>query len=458
MSAKATVLLLLCAFVALLAPAAPAAQQPSPAAPGAPIAFVNASVIPMDREQVLSDHTVVVAEGRISAMGPSAKVQVPAGAHRIEARGQFLLPALAEMHAHIPPGDDVPDAEIERVLFLYAANGIGTIRGMLGHPRHLPLRERANRGEIVSPWIYTSGTSVNGKTAPTPEAAVKLVAEQKAAGYDFMKIHPGVPRDAFDAMAAEAHKVGFRFAGHVPAAVGIERALQARIWTVDHVDGYVEALAGSDAGPSQAFGLNLVGKVDRSRLPKLVDATRAAGTSIVPTEALLTHWVSLESPEQMRKWPEMRFVPPKTLDQWSEAKRKITSGVSEEDRKQFLALRREIMQALRKGGVKFLLGSDAPQTWNVPGFAIHRELEYMLEAGFTPYQALETGTRLVAEHFGTSGERGTITEGKRADLVLLGGNPLQDIRNTQKVQAVVLGGRLLTQAEIDKRLEGYAKH
>jgi hypothetical protein len=456
MSAKSTLFLIPGAFVALLAPAAPTAQQSSAPGAGAPVAFVNVSVIPMDREQVLSDQTVVVSDGRVTAIGPAGTVQVPAVAQRIEARGRFLIPALSEMHAHIPPGDDVSEAEIERVLFLYASHGIGTIRGMLGHPRHLKWRERANRGEIVSPWIYTSGPSINGKTAPTADVAVKLVNEQKAAGYDFMKIHPGVPREAFDAMALEANKVGFRFAGHVPAAVGIERALEHRMWTVDHLDGYVEALAGPDAGQSQAFGLNLMGKVDRARLPKLVEATRAAGTWMVPTEALLTHWVSLESPDTMRTWPEMRFVAPKTLDQWSETKKKITSGVSEQERKQFLALRREIMKALHAGGVKFLLGSDAPQTWNVPGFAIHRELEYLLEAGFTPYQALETGTRLVAEHFGTANDRGTIAQGRRADLVLLAGNPLQDIRNTRKVEAVVLGGRLLPKAEIDKRLDGYA--
>lgn len=455
MSAKPAVFLLLCTLVSLVGLAAPIAQQP--AAPGAPVAFVGVSVIPMDRDRVIADQTVVVSASRITALGAAAQVSVPEGARRIEAHGRFLIPALAEMHAHIPPGDTVSDAEIERVLFLYAANGIGTIRGMLGHPRHLPWRDRANRGEVVSPWIYTSGPSINGNSAPTPEAAVKLVREQKAAGYDLLKIHPGVGRDAFDAMAAEAERRDIRFAGHVPAAVGIERALQLRMWTVDHVDGYVEALAGAEAGTSQFFGLNLMGRVDRSRLPKLVEATRAAGTWIVPTEALLTHWASLDTPEQMRQWPEMRFVPPTTLDQWSDMKRKITAGVSEDDRTQFLTLRRDIMKALHTGGVKFLLGSDAPQTWNVPGFAIHRELQYLTEAGLSPYEALETGTRLVAEHFGTSGDRGTIAQGKRADLVLLAGNPLQDIGNTQKIEAVVLGGRLITRQEIDTRLATYAQ-
>ena len=457
MCAKTSVVLLLCTLVCALAPAGPSAeQQPAPAT-GKPIAFVGVSVIPMDREHVLTDQNVIVTDGRITAIGGSAHVQVPFGAQRIDGTGRFLIPALAEMHAHIPPGDEVSDAEIERVLFLYAANGIGTIRGMLGHPRHLKWRVRASHGEVVSPWIYTSGPSINGNSAPTPEAAVKMVQEQKAAGYDLLKIHPGVGRPAFEAMAAEAEKQGIRFAGHVPADVGLERALQLRIWTVDHLDGYVEVLAGAKPGESQAFGLNLMDRVDRSRLAALVEATRAAGTWIVPTEALLTHWASLESPEQMRTWPEMRFVAPKTLDQWADVKRKITSGVSEANRKQFLALRRELMKALHAGGVKFLLGSDAPQTWNVPGFAIHRELQYVTEAGLSPYQALETGTRLVAEHFGTAAERGTIAQGKRADLVLLSGNPLQDIRNTEKIEAVVLGGRLLTKAEIDKRLQGYAQ-
>ena len=244
----------------------------------------------MDRERTEADQTVIVRGDRIEALGPAASVTVPPGARRIEGRGKFLIPTLSEMHAHIPPGN-ATEAEMERVLTLYAVNGIGTVRGMLGAPKHLPLRDRANRGEILSPWIYTSGPSFNGSSASSVEVAVRMVKDQKAAGYDLLKIHPGVKRDVFDAMAAAADAAGIRFAGHVPLDVGLMRALEARYATIDHIDGYVEALAREGASGSEMFGLNLTGVLDESRIPSLVEATRKAGVWIVPTEALFQHWV-----------------------------------------------------------------------------------------------------------------------------------------------------------------------
>jgi imidazolonepropionase-like amidohydrolase len=438
--------------IALFAAAAALAAVPLSQAPRAEtLAFTHVNVIPMDRDRVLDDHTVVVKGDRIVAIGPSSQVTVPDGARRIEARGQYLLPALAEMHAHIP-GGQATDAEIERVLTLYAVNGIGTIRGMLGHPRHLPLRERANAGAILSPWIYTSGPSVNGNTVPTPDAAVKTVADQKAAGYDFIKIHPGVPRPAFDALAEAAHKAGIRFAGHVPAAVGLTRALESRYASIDHLDGYVEALARDGAPASQTFGLNLMGQIDESRIPQLVKATRESGVWMVPTQALLVHWAGMDDPAQMAAWPEMQYVPKDQLAQWTEMKKKITANVTPDDRRRFIEVRNKLIKALHDGGVGFLLGSDGPQVWNVPGFSVHRELRYLVDAGLTPYQALESGTRKVAEFFGTASERGTVAQGRRADLLLVEANPLMNIENSSRIAAVVLGGRLLTRADIDARL------
>jgi imidazolonepropionase-like amidohydrolase len=425
--------------------AAAVAQQP------AALAILNVTVIPMDRERTEADQTVIVRGDRIEALGPAASVTVPPGARRIDGRGKFLIPTLSEMHAHIPPGN-ATEAEMERVLTLYAVNGIGTVRGMLGAPQHLPLRDRANRGEILSPWIYTSGPSFNGSSASSVEVAVRMVKDQKAAGYDFLKIHPGVKRDVFDAMAAAADAAGIRFAGHVPLDVGLMRALEARYATIDHIDGYVEALAREGASGSEMFGLNLTGVLDESRIPSLVEATRKAGVWIVPTEALFQHWVGPAAPETMTTWPEMQYVPKDQLAQWVESKKKLIAGATPAERARFLEVRGHLIRALHAGGVGLLLGSDGPQVWNVPGFSVHRELQYLVQAGLTPYQALETGTRNVAVFFGTTADRGTTAQGKRADLVLLEANPLADIGNSSKIAAVVLGGRLLTKDDIDKQL------
>jgi imidazolonepropionase-like amidohydrolase len=403
----------------------------------------------MDSERLLSDQTVVVSGGRIQSIGAAAQAKVPPGATRIDGRGRFLIPALAEMHAHIP-GQGSPQAE--RVLFMYVASGIGTIRSMLGDPSHFRLRERAARGEIVAPTMYLSGPSFSGQTAPTPEAAAARVSEQKKAGYDLLKIHPGVPRAAFDAMVATAEREGIRFAGHVPLDVGLRRALEAKYWTIDHLDGYIEAMAKPGAPPSQGFGINLVDHVDESRIPALVAETRKAGTWNVPTQILLENWYGPEDVDSMRSWPEMRYASNGEIDQWVATKRKNVQAYSAQHRQRFIAIRRRLIKALHDGGAGLLLGSDAPQVWNVPGFSIHRELQTYVAAGLTPFDALATGTRNVAAYSGTLESAGTIEAGKRADLVLLEGNPLQEISNTRRIAGVVIDGRWLSKAEIDKRL------
>jgi imidazolonepropionase-like amidohydrolase len=413
-------------------------------------AFVGANVISMERDGVLRDQTVIVRAGRIEEIGPSGKVTVPAGATRVDAAGKFLMPALAEMHAHIPPGN-APDEVIERTLFLYAANGIGTIRGMLGDPRHLGYRTRAEKGEIVSPRIYTSGPAMNGSSVPTIEAAVQAVTSQKQAGYDLLKIHPGVKRDVFDALAAKAKEAGFPFAGHVPLDVGLSRALDAKYSTIDHLDGYVEALAKNPTA-SQFFGINLINEVDESRIPALIEKTKAAGTSMVPTETLFVNLLNDEDAQAMARRPEMKYVQPQTVQNWIGQKQKFAQMPSA-DRQKYLALRRSLIKQLHAAGVPFLLGSDAPQMWNVPGFSIHRELQVMVAAGLTPYEALRSGTANIAAHFGTAATAGTVAKGKRADLVLVDANPLDDIANSAKIAGVMLNGRWMSKADIDKRLE-----
>jgi len=426
------------------------------------VAFVDVTVIPMDRERTIPRQTVVVRGGRIVTIGPSNRVQVPAGGVKVDGRGKFLIPGLAEMHAHIP-GGDTPDSLVERTLFLYVSGGITTIRGMLGHPRHLDLRARAARNELLSPTIYTSGPSLNGNSVPTPGAAARIVAEQKAAGYDFLKIHPGIGGEVFDTLAATAQRVGIRFAGHVPLQVGLARALETGYATIDHLDGYVEAMvrerAPVTAAESQFFGLNLGEYLDESKLPSLVKATWEARVWNVPTQVLMQNLMPGESVEALHRRPEMRYVPPGSLAQWAETKNSLLreTGSSEESARRVMQVRRNLIKALHAAGGGLLLGSDAPQIYNVPGFSTHRELEALVAAGLTPYQALETGTRNVAVFFGRLPTSGTVGVGKRADLVLLDANPLIDVKNTSRRAGVMLRGRWLPKAEIEARLAAVAR-
>jgi imidazolonepropionase-like amidohydrolase len=424
-------------------------QAAGPAAP-ASTAFVGVTVVPMDRDTVLRDQTVVVRDGRIAEIGPAAGVKVPDGATRVDAAGKFLMPALAEMHAHIP-GGDAPDGVIENTLLLYAANGLGTIRGMLGHPRHLAYRDRAAKSELVSPRIYTSGPSLNGNSVPDKASAVQAVTSQKEAGYDLLKIHPGLTREVFDAMDAKADELGIPYAGHVPLDVGLHRALEAGYRSIDHLDGYVEALA-RNPKTSQFFGVNLMGEIDESGLPALVAATKRAGTWQVPTQVLFDNLLGGEEGASLARRPELKYASPKQVEAWLGQTKKMTE-IPAADRQKFLALRRRILKALYDAGVPFALGSDAPQIWNVPGFSTHRELQSLVEAGLTPFQALQTGTVNVARYFGTEAEGGTVAAGRRADLVLLDANPLENIANSARIAGVMLNGRWMDRAAIDKRLQ-----
>jgi imidazolonepropionase-like amidohydrolase len=442
------------------AAAAPLASQDSI------VAFTGVTVIPMDRERTIENQTVVVRGGRIAALGPTASTPVPAGATRVDGRRKYLIPGLAEMHAHIP----TPQVEAqfgansgyaESVLKLYVANGVTTIRGMLGHPSHLALRERVRAGALLGPTIYTSGPSFNGNSAPDPATARRMVLEQKSAGYDFLKIHPGLSRETFDTLARVADSVGMRFAGHVPVGVGLDRALEARYASIDHVDGFVEYLSGwrpGDQTPAGFFGLSISDRADESKLAAIARRTREAGVWIVPTQALMDGFVSTEDAAAMGRRPEMRYLPQPLVAQWVQAKRNAQAQPTydAERARRFIALRGRIINALHGAGVGIVLGSDAPQVMNVPGFSAHRELAVLVAAGLTPYQALETGTRSVAAYFGTLDRSGTVAAGKVADLVLLDANPLTDIANTTRIAGVMTRGKWMPRAALDVMLNGIA--
>src|SRR5687767_12813321 len=217
-------------------------------------AFVGVTVIPMDRERVLTNQTVVVRNGRIASVG-TARANIPAGAVRIDGRGKFLMPGLAEMHAHVQGPQAANAEEMNRdIMFLYIANGITTIRAMLGAPNQLILREQLARGEVLGPTMYVAAPSLNGNTAPHAEAAMRLVREHKGNGYDLLKIHPGLTREAYDAMVKTAREVDITWAGHVSSQVGVEHILDSRQSTIDHLDGYIEAAASDDLKKAMLSG------------------------------------------------------------------------------------------------------------------------------------------------------------------------------------------------------------
>ncbi len=411
-------------------------------------AFTNVNVIPMDRERVLSGQTLVVNHGRIVDMGPASSVKIPDGARRIDGSGKFLMPGLTEMHGHTPVPQGTPNTSfVENMMFLYVANGVTTVRGMLGAPGQLELREMVAKGEIIGPTLYMAGPSFNGNSIDSPSSAVKLVREQHDAGWDLLKVHPGLTRAEYDAMAMTASQVGIRFGGHVPEDVGLIHAIKMGQQTFDHLDGYLQYAGGTD------------GPIDEQRLAQAITLTRDAGAAVVPTMVL---WevgvIGLGDVSELRKYPELRYWPKGQVDAWARRMRQRQSSANFDTE---LALgfsrnRMRTLKALSDGGVTILMGTDSPQIFSVPGFSLHREMRAMAEAGMTPYQILESGTRNVGDYFQSKGSFGTVAIGRRADLILTNSNPLNDVANVADRAGVMVRGRWLPESMIRERLAAIA--
>jgi imidazolonepropionase-like amidohydrolase len=426
------------------------------------VVLKDVNVITMQGNRVDEHQTVVARNGRIIAIGDAEEVKNEPEALVINARGKYLIPGLAEMHAHVPPSDDIES--MKEVLKLFALNGITTIRGMLGHPRHLELRESIRKGEIFGPHFYTTGPSFNGMSIRSPEEGAAMVRRQKEAGYDYLKLHPGLTRQKFDAIASTAKEVGIPFVGHVSFSVGVWRAIAAGYSSIDHLDGFVEGLVpGIEKMHEQQaglFGMLVADEVDRSRIPELMTALRENNVWVVPTQSLAERWFHPDyTAEDFRKDPHMKYMEPQTTEQWITSKKNLVNSeqYNEEELRKFVQLRRDLILECQKNGVGLLLGCDAPQIFNVPGFSTHNELEYLVLSGLSPYEALLTGTRNVAAYLGHN-DAGVIREGAVSDLILLDANPLDDIRNTRKIAGVMIGNQWMNKSYIDAELKKLVKN
>jgi imidazolonepropionase-like amidohydrolase len=446
---RRTPLLLLLTF--LTSVCAEAQESDSDAPPGAaspqgPVAFTHLTVVPMDEERALEDHTVVVEGERIVAVGPAGQVEIPEGATVVDGTGRWMIPGLAEMHGHTPP-PGAPRQHVENVLFLYVANGITTVRGVLGALGQLELKAEANSGAIVSPTLYLAGPSFSGNSVSSPAQAADMAREQAEAGWDLLKIHPGLTRLEYDSIAVAAKTAGIRFVGHVPEDVGLAHALEMGQETIEHLDGYVEYLGG-ESGP-----------VDPGRLAEAVERTLAAGAAVVPTMALWETLYGIHPLETLTAYPELRYMPPDMVEAWTENYRERLADpeLDPVESRTIIENRTRILTALDEGGVTILMGTDSPQLFSVPGFSLHRELTRMAAAGMSPYEILVSGTRNVGAYFANEDEFGTIVPGQRADLVLLSADPLQGVASLSRIEGVMVRGRWHPKAEIDERLAAIAE-
>jgi len=439
------------------------------------VAFVGVNVIPMDRERVLANQTVVVRNGVIAEIGDAGKVKLPKDAVRVDASGKYLIPGLVDTHTHLlSDSDEFPDSIAPDELKVMVANGVTTVRFMIGTPELLALRARSAKGEIVAPTIFVASPHLTGReqgnnfVVKTPEEAREAVRKSKAAGYDFIKITTFVEAPVYEAAVDEAAKQNIRVVGHADSrSVGAERAWQAK-QQIEHLDGYMEMLMKPDSpvkgSVSDMYIYNpenwkSFDHMDEGRIAEIARRTVESNPYVNPTQHFMKNTFGVaRSEESIRAQPDFRFYPEKVQNQWLEfyKKNKFLNTVPLDKRARWVDLRNKLIVAIHKAGGKIMAGSDTPEFLFLYGFSQHRELKALADAGLTNYAVLEAGTRNAHEYFGTINKLGTIEKGKQADLILLNANPLENITATENRVGVMLKGKWHTQAELNAWLDEIA--
>jgi imidazolonepropionase-like amidohydrolase len=448
----------------------PRVERRGALSPGA-LAITNVNAIPMTRDTVIRDATVLMRDGRIVAVGRN--VTVPTGARRIDGRGKYLIPGLADMHTHLYSDDDaVPDTAAAAELGVMVANGVTTARLMIGTPEHLVLRRAVAAGDIVGPQLWVASPHLVGRQMPNgivvtneeeARAAVRQVADAK---YDAVKITLFITRPVYDAIIDEAAKRRIPVVGHVDPQVGVPRALETD-QQIEHLDSYFEAVL-ADTAPSttsvtQQYVFNpknwvSLDYVDDRKIAEIAGATARARTWSSPTLNVFNKaFADRETDEAIRSRPDWNMMPPGLRAGYLQARERYWSAANavertEARRKRYVDVRNRLVKAIHDSGGKILAGSDTPEWFHAYGWGLHRELQALVEAGLTPYEALAAATRNPAEFLNQSSEWGTLEPGARADFVLLDANPLEEIGNTMKIAAVGIGGRWLVRAELDRMI------
>jgi imidazolonepropionase-like amidohydrolase len=432
------------------------------------LAFRHVNVIDATGSPVHPDMTVVVEGQRIVNLGKSGHVQIPKSAKIVDAAGKFLIPGLWDMHVHTIFGDWIPKDE-KIILPLFVANGVTGVRDMGSDLEAVEQwRSQIAAGKLVGPRMIVAGPMLDGPTPRFPSSVPvsdsasgrKVVDDLKNAGVDFIKIQSLVPRDGYFAAASEANKLGITFVGHVPDAVRASEASSAGQKSIEHFTGVFEGCSTIEdqlLKGRKTLGQN-VATFNPERAKTVIALFAKNQTWQVPTLAWERgQW--LVDDIDLSQDPLIKYAPVAWKNRtWPMFKKDILETMDTDPlpvRKRFVQMELEMTLAMFRAGVPFMAGTDTAAGIHIfPGFSLHQELALFVEAGLTPMQALQTATLNPAKFLGTTADMGTVEKGKIADLVLLDANPLEDINNTRKIQAVVLAGRYFSRAQLDEMLHG----
>ncbi|MEQ8801972.1 MAG: amidohydrolase family protein [Haliea sp.] len=435
-------------------------------------AVTGVTVIPMDAERTLLNQTVVIADGRIVAMGETGTVQVPTGVSRINGTGRYLIPGLADMHAHVY-GYDLAEqetqdlSEVQAQLLVYAATGVTLLRDAAGTPGHLLYRERVAAGDWIGPDLFVASPIFEGERnvwdftvkVTDPAAVEPLIADYAKSGYWGLKIYHTISPGVFDAIMVSAQTHELPVMGHVPFDMGIDATLESGITSIEHLRGYdfdgvPIASLWADGGRSRER-FSSWNRMTPERRDELVAKTVAAGVWNVPTLAVNRMLFDPAARAAVIKHPRFaRLLPAMQEGMKSmEGLDAIFSLDSREALREAYPVMLEFIKALSDVGAGLMTGTDSGVPGYVPGFTVIDEIQSFGEAGLTPFQALQASTIAPARYLGIADDRGTVAVGKRADLVLLDNNPLEDLSALWEISGVFLTGRWHSLADLEAALD-----
>ncbi len=428
-----------------------------------PVAFVHVNVIPMTRDGVMKDQTVIINRGRITQVGSATSTRIPRNALRIDGQGKYLMPGLVDFLVHLrDPGE----------LLSYLAHGVTTVVQMSGPTGNVPdviaLRRRIAAGEIRGPNVYTTGRILDGNPAvhpgvstvvATPEEARRVVEDQYRAGVDFIKVYNNLTSEVLRAVVEAAHQRGLAVIGHIPRRDGRPQALHTALAAgqdmIAHGEEFFFTYFYGDT--DSLLDRNLQPQPDRSKIPLVVRRVREAGTAVTPNLSFVAMTQrQLDDLPAVLSDPEARYLHPNVSAMWREQ-----NPTRRPDRARF-ALRervkygflKDLIPALQAGGVLLLLGTDSSAPGMFPGKSAHLELRELVATGLTPSQALATGTRnagaFIKQHVRAAESFGTVSRGQRADLLLLEANPLTEVDNVFQIAGVMVRGRWFSKGELEK--------
>jgi imidazolonepropionase-like amidohydrolase len=432
-----------------------------------PIAIENVTVHTMSRDgETLQNATVLIREGRITKIGASKAVAVSNEFSRIDGTGKWLMPSLTDMHVHqfnarmlrLLTGSDCMTPDIFHnadLLFPYVANGILQLFNPAAMAEQIGLREQIEGGWLLGPHIELAAM-VDGSppiwppgfshVAATPADGRQFVRDAKAASFRFIKTYTMLDPDTFDAIVDEARTAGLRVVGHIP---GRSQGTTARFFQegfelVTHAEEY--AYQTSDIAEAEAA------------IPDFVELARRTGTPLVSTLTLNERIVEqMDGVDSLGSRVELRFLHPAVKALWINSN---PYAHPEPDRarrlKEVVNFNAKLVKAFADAGITVFPGTDAGVPGVMPGFSLHDEMASLAGAGLEPRMILVAATRQAAEWLGVDADRGTVSSGKRANLLLLDADPLEDVAHTRSIAAVIARGRYLPREELDEEMAAMA--